>query len=153
VGSDGDADSVAGGVVTGNSSINRIVLWVVALRGRVAGVLSGTIGGLADTSGMSWNYRIVRVHHPAGPTYPATIEYGVYEVYYDTEGHPTSRTSQPVGFIGETPEGLMGSLERARRDAMNRPILDDTEIGSSRLPLPVDPAGDEGDSSVSDSVV
>ena len=43
---------------------------------------------------MTWNYRVVRLD------YEDEYEYGVYEVYYDNDGNPASRTENPVGCTG-----------------------------------------------------
>jgi len=69
---------------------------------------------------MSWNYRVCR--YPQGGV-------GLHEVYYDEAGNMNGWTEKPVGFAdgdddGDGLEQLIGSLERALKDARERPILD-----------------------------
>ena len=71
---------------------------------------------------MSWNYRILR--HEDGSL-------ALHEVYYDEDGRPRGYTAESAGFCAyeeEGPEGITAALERALRDARERPVLDATDI-------------------------
>ena len=81
----------------------------------------------------TWNYRIVltRGDGPSGPW----EAYGLFEVHYDNAGRPEARTVDLASFAcdsDEGPEGIVGSLELALRDARTRPVLDDDDIGGHR---------------------
>jgi hypothetical protein len=72
---------------------------------------------------MMWSYRILRRPEPRE-------EHGHYlalhEVFYDDDGRVHSWTENPISFVcgeDEGPEGIIGSLERALRDARRRPVL------------------------------
>lgn len=78
----------------------------------------------------TWNYRIVKTRGE-GPLGPWEA-YELCEVFYDDAGNPESRTGA-VGFAcdaDEGPEGVTGSLEMALRDARDKPVLDENDIGS-----------------------
>ncbi|MCX8281771.1 hypothetical protein OSJ77_16375 [Phyllobacterium sp. 0TCS1.6C] len=67
---------------------------------------------------MTWNYRILR--HENG-------DLALHEVYYDEKGQPKAYTEQPISFFSDAeggPEEIVGSLERALRDAKERSVLD-----------------------------
>lgn len=67
---------------------------------------------------MSWNYRILL--YPDGTV-------ALHEVYYDTAGRPHSYAKPPASFVLDSDEGAQGivdCLERALRDARDRPVLD-----------------------------
>lgn len=66
---------------------------------------------------MKSDQRIVRQILPSGATYD-----GIYEVYYDEEGSPTSRALQLSTLLAPTTKGLAISLSDMRR-AFDRPIL------------------------------
>lgn len=51
---------------------------------------------------MPWNYRLVEVKTPHG------VEVGVYEVYYDSNMNPTSRTENPCTLSGDTLDDVLG---------------------------------------------
>lgn len=69
---------------------------------------------------MSWNYRIVRCETGMGPVWE------LHEMYYDEDGTPKYRTSEPVDFVSdEGPEGVIKALEMALNDARTRPVMDD----------------------------
>lgn len=65
---------------------------------------------------MSWNYRIVKT------TFEQGDRYAIHEVYYDTNGNPTSHTVEPACPIGETIEELRVEMELYLK-AMDRPVL------------------------------
>lgn len=75
-----------------------------------------------------WNYRIVK-YRPGVKVAPGASEdcYGLHEVYYNSKGEPWAMTSDPRGFIGETPEELIDALNMALRDAQERPVLEEPE--------------------------
>ena len=76
---------------------------------------------------MTWNYRLVQYADNAG--------YGLHEVYYNKAGEPTDRTSDPIGFVGDTPEEVIKSMEVALKDAKERPLLpDNVKWGEYDLP-------------------
>jgi hypothetical protein len=54
---------------------------------------------------MTWNYRVVRLD------YEDDSEYGIYEVYYDDDGKPISRTENPVGCVGVDMQELYDSFQ------------------------------------------
>ena len=67
---------------------------------------------------MFWNYRVVKT---AGG-------YGVFEVYYDDDGKPISRTEDPIlDFLLEEPEGIREELKTITA-ACDAPTLLDSEI-------------------------
>ena len=74
---------------------------------------------------MSWNYRIIRHHHPKGDYL------SLHEVYYDQAGRPNGYTVDPISFtcaIELGPEDIAGSLERALADARRHTVLDVSEF-------------------------
>lgn len=69
---------------------------------------------------MTWNYRLVSV---AGFL-------GLYEVYYDGD-RAIARTVDPISFSGYSdPEVARRDITLAHSDALNRPVLLDSDIGS-----------------------
>lgn len=73
----------------------------------------------------TWNYRIVRYHRGG---------YGLHAVYYSDDGVENAMTRDPVTFTGypeiedgepesEGPRQIIDSLERAYRDARERPVF------------------------------
>jgi hypothetical protein len=74
---------------------------------------SSSIGGC-----MSWNYRVVRVDG----------QLQVFDVYYNATGLPHSRHVTPSFIYGETLEHLSEQLDWIR-EALEKPILEDSEIG------------------------
>jgi YD repeat-containing protein len=66
---------------------------------------------------MKSDQRIVRQILPSGATYD-----GIYEVYYDEEGRPTSRATQLSTLLAPTTKALVIGLSDMRR-AFDRPIL------------------------------
>ncbi len=65
----------------------------------------------------TWNYRICK--HPDG-------HYSLNEVYYNDKGKETSMTVEAIGFVAdedEGPEGIIGSLKMALKDAKRRPVF------------------------------
>ena len=73
---------------------------------------------------MSWNYRIVRIEIPnSAPMYE------LHEVYYTGDLHtPYMRTENPTGFVGDSQDEVIASLDTALMDARNLPVLDDADI-------------------------
>lgn len=69
---------------------------------------------------MSWNYRVVRLDN----------HLRVYDVYYDESGAPISRHAEPTYIYGDTIEHLREQLAWINA-ALEKPILDDGEIGSA----------------------
>ncbi len=75
---------------------------------------------------MTWNYRIIRHHHPAGDYF------ALHEVYYGDAGKLDGYTADPIDFmcdIEEGPEAIARSLEIALADAKRHPVLDIAEFG------------------------
>lgn len=68
---------------------------------------------------MSWNHRVLR--HEDGTL-------AVYEVYYDDDGRPVSRTETPVAADGDDLAELLETIDQIRA-ACDLPILD---IGAIR---------------------
>jgi hypothetical protein len=67
----------------------------------------------------TWNYRIVRYTNGG---------LGLHEVYYDEAGMITGRTENPCSFAcdeEEGPEGIIGSLEMALKDAKEKAVVQD----------------------------
>jgi hypothetical protein len=68
---------------------------------------------------MSWNYRVVRNGDGLR----------IFDVYYDDTGRPISTHSVPTYVAGQNVGELEGQLT-LMRDALAKPILDESEIGS-----------------------
>jgi hypothetical protein len=68
---------------------------------------------------MTWNYRVVRGQDGLQ----------LFDVYYDEAGSPIATSASPSYVYGETVEELATQLTRMR-EALNRPILDEADIGS-----------------------
>jgi hypothetical protein len=68
---------------------------------------------------MSWNYRVIR--HEDG-------SHALHEVYYDEAGAPSVYSERPCGFVGDTLDDLLASLDLARKAALERPILDAQDL-------------------------
>jgi hypothetical protein len=70
---------------------------------------------------MTWNYRIVLTEDAHGQSF------GLYEVYYDAEGRPEARTTDPISFGGyDVDEGaveVQKDLATALADALRRTFL------------------------------
>ena len=67
---------------------------------------------------MTWNYRLVeKVDEMDGYTYQ-----GIYEVYYDDLGEPSSVTATPVPLIWTAGESTHLVLQQIQ-EAFNKPIL------------------------------
>jgi hypothetical protein len=69
---------------------------------------------------MPWNYRIVKYADGDG--------YGLHEVYYREDGE-YAMTENPAGFVGDTPEEVVGALMMAKMDASRRPIFEEPSNG------------------------
>lgn len=69
---------------------------------------------------MSWNYRIVQYEDGSG--------FGLHEVYYDEQGHPTSMTQRPCSFFSEDVRGLRDSMVLARGGVMHQPVVHERDI-------------------------
>jgi hypothetical protein len=73
----------------------------------------------------TWNYRVIR--HADGSL-------ALHEVYYDATGRAVAMTENPVSFgvtEEETQADLIRTLDRALKDARERPVLEAAEIGTS----------------------
>ena len=82
----------------------------------------------------TWHYRILR--YPEGGC-------GLYEVYCDEDGNPTSWTTEPAEFSTAEDKGkdeIVKALELALADAKKRPLLQISNDGQTLLPL-ADPVG------------
>lgn len=71
---------------------------------------------------MSWDYRIVQTQETSGEQF-----FAAYEVYYDDQGRPISRTLKPSFPSGETLEELSEDFEYYRR-ALDKPVLADEDF-------------------------
>ena len=69
---------------------------------------------------MTWNYRLVKVDRDGEP------EIGLYEVYYDENGTPVSRTQDLATFAGDTRGQLLDALDFAVKTAATTDALDDS---------------------------
>lgn len=81
---------------------------------------------------MKSDQRIVRQILPSGATYD-----GIYEVYYDDEGKPISRSEKLSTLLAPTTRGLAVALSDVRR-AFDRPILlemNDTQGRFLEIPM------------------
>jgi len=67
-----------------------------------------------------WNYRIVKVDG----------ELKIYDVNYNDDGVPTSRSVLPSHFYGDTIESIREQLEWFQA-AIEKPVLSDSEIGTT----------------------
>lgn len=77
---------------------------------------------------MTWNYRIVKFKNtPRNKEFTGEDHYyALHEVYYNEAGKPDGITENPITFVcdeEEGPDGITRSLERALKDAKNRPVL------------------------------
>ncbi len=82
----------------------------------------------------NWNYRAITKNDPTlvpDPTVPAEVYYGIYEVYYNSNGDITAISENEVAPYAESLEGLELSLSRMAK-ACNKPILvfEDIEFAS-----------------------
>lgn len=70
---------------------------------------------------MAWNYRIVKTEKG----------YGIFEVYYGTEGEPCGMTAEPiVGIYSDTPKELLLEIELIKNSLDQNPeILMENQIG------------------------
>lgn len=74
---------------------------------------------------MNWNYRIIRTNERG-----LGELFSLHEVFYDDSDQPTSRTTDPIDFGSyESPDELRKAITLAAADAVNRDVLDDSEIG------------------------
>jgi hypothetical protein len=83
---------------------------------------------------MTWNHRVIR-RECTGETW-----YEIHECFYDSKQDeiPTSWTVNAIAPVGETPEGLVLTLQRMM-DAVKKPILaieGDTLVVISKEPQP-----------------
>jgi len=77
----------------------------------------------------TWNYRIVRRAMPGNMQKTwGEYHYGLHEVHYDDEGNPVARGEPLAGFGGDDPSEVVAGLERAIRDAKERPVLNEWDI-------------------------
>ena len=68
---------------------------------------------------MTWNYRVVKTD----------LGFTVFEVFYDEEGRPISRTENPtLDFYCESAEAVLEELEVIKA-AWREPVLDIASIG------------------------
>ena len=58
---------------------------------------------------MSWDYRIIRYRNDHG--------FGLHEVYYDDDGEINMMTENATGALGDTPGGVVATLEMMLADA------------------------------------
>jgi hypothetical protein len=70
---------------------------------------------------MTWNYRVVRVD------YEDESQYGIYEVYYDENEKPISRTENPIGCIGVDMIELYESFQYMSI-AFTKPVLTEEDF-------------------------
>ena len=73
---------------------------------------------------MTWNYRIVRYRNPEHG-------YGLHEVYYDQFSTIVNIGAAPASFVAHPEEGAAGiikSLERALKEAQERPVLNESDL-------------------------
>jgi hypothetical protein len=68
---------------------------------------------------MSWSYRVVEYTDGSG--------FGLHEVYYTAQGHPTQMTAKPCGFFGEELTELNGVMILAQ-GARRLPVVQEREI-------------------------
>jgi hypothetical protein len=71
----------------------------------------------------SWNYRVVR----------GADGLRIFDVYHDDAGQPVSTNVAPTYVYGETLDAPSDQLQ-PMREALARPILDDSDIGGGRAP-------------------
>jgi hypothetical protein len=79
---------------------------------------------------VTWHYRILR--HLDGTL-------ALHEVYCDEEGRPNGYSERPISFAVDADEGadaLVDAMKMALHDAINRPILDVSELSQSGKPWP-----------------
>ena len=69
---------------------------------------------------MSWNYRVIR----------DADGLRIFDVYYNEVGEPVGTSASPTHVYGESVEDLAVQLA-LMREALERPILDEAQIGKS----------------------
>jgi hypothetical protein len=74
---------------------------------------------------MTWNYRRVAIKYDDGYT-----EYGIYEVYYDSDGSILARTEDPVGVTSDS-EYNLGRVYEMMDEAFNQPVLTDEDFNNA----------------------
>jgi hypothetical protein len=91
---------------------------------------------------MTWNYRIVLTEGAHGQSF------GLYEVYYDADGRPETRTTDPTSFGGyDVDEGaseVQKDLAMALADALRLPFLVERD-GKLMSPHELEPPKRQGD--------
>jgi hypothetical protein len=71
---------------------------------------------------MSWNHRIMRRAYKC-PHGEPEYEYGVYEVYYNEAGEPSSWSDEPRTACADDMDGMKWVLEK-QLEALGKPVLD-----------------------------
>lgn len=69
----------------------------------------------------SWNYRVVRAYTPW--VQDLGCYYHIHEVYYDDNGEPDSRSTDPMAPYGETPEELLADI-KLMLEATMHPVME-----------------------------
>ena len=67
---------------------------------------------------MSWNYRLMAKEFPCG-----TVEFDIYEVYYDKNGVPNGCTQNAVSPGGYTTVKQVEESLELMKKALDKPIL------------------------------
>jgi hypothetical protein len=71
---------------------------------------------------MTWNYRLIKWSASTSEGIVTEEGVAIHEVYYDAQGNPTSWTSNPVSFSGDSPEEVIEILGRAL-EGCKKPVL------------------------------
>lgn len=69
--------------------------------------------------GMKWNYRVM------ARQFTNTIEFAIYEVYYDKDDEPNAYSAEPNPIIVDESEGteVLNEVLDKMRTALDKPIL------------------------------
>ncbi len=79
---------------------------------------------------MTWNHRVIRREYKS-ETYEETL-YGIYEVFYNSDGSIFAYTENPANPEAETPKDLKEILEWMLK-SLDKPVLDYGKITKDEL--------------------
>ncbi len=77
---------------------------------------------------VNWNYRIVKIFTDLEDSAHPHTWYGLFEVYYNKEGLPFTRSIDPINFVGDEGSEVLIGMQIAMNDALKYDILDDADI-------------------------
>lgn len=68
-----------------------------------------------------WNHRVLRQIHNVEP-FPPEVMFSIHEVYYDSDGNPSSWTTEPIAVVGDTWKDAIEMWMQMKR-AFDLPVL------------------------------